>query len=58
MKGLVTGRGGKGVKVYGGMGRGRRVQGREGTEGEGRLDMDICPGAAEFLVTPLNKLLE
>jgi len=53
MKGLVTGRGGKGVKVYGGTGRGR-----EGTEGEGRLDLDICPGAAEFLVTPLNKLLE
>jgi len=41
------------------MGRGK-VRGRERSEegervrkGEGGLDLDICPGATDFLVTPL-----
>jgi len=48
-----------------GRGKGRTWRGKEGWEGEGvegeervgkwkgRLDLDICPGAPEFLVTPL-----
>jgi len=43
-----------------GMGRRVRVRGREGAKagerggkGEGGLEFDICPGAPEFLVTPL-----
>jgi len=35
---------------------GERVGGRgsrRGREWEGRLDLDICPAAADFLVTPL-----
>ena len=39
------------------MGKGGSVRGREGAEGE-RLtgvDLDICPGAPVFLVTPLGK---
>jgi len=42
------------------MGRWRMVRRSEGAEGEDRvgkgevgLDLDICPGPAEFLVTPL-----
>ena len=42
------------------MGRGGRVRESKGVEGEERigkgetgLDVDICPGAAEFVVTPL-----
>jgi len=35
----------------------RKEEGAEGEErvrkGEGGFDMDICPGAPEFLVTPL-----
>ena len=40
--------------------RGGRVRGRESGrrrqvgKGEGGLDLDICPGAPEFLVTPLT----
>ena len=42
------------------MGRGGRVRESKGVEGEERigkgeagLDVDICPGATEFVVTPL-----
>ena len=38
------------------MRRGRVKGGAEGErigKGEGGLDLDICPGAPEFLVTPL-----
>jgi len=53
---------GKDEKEYGGMGR--EKEGWEGEEGggkgervwkgrEGGLDLDICPGTPEFLVTPL-----
>ena len=31
------------------------AEGRERIgKGEGRVDLDICPGAPEFLVTPLS----
>jgi len=33
--------------------KGERGSGRRRDRGEGRLDLDICPGAPEFLVTPL-----
>jgi len=40
------------------MGRGERVRGMEGSEGRERvgkgLDVDICPAAGEFLVTPVS----
>jgi len=36
-----------------GTGRGRRGRKLKGEKGEGRLDLDICPGAPEFLVMPL-----
>jgi len=54
----------KDVKGYGEIGKAR-----EGWEGEGRerkelrgkgevgLDLDICPGAPEFLVTPLSEYI-
>ena len=32
---------------------GRERKGERVGEKEGRLDLDICPGASEFLVTPL-----
>jgi len=55
------GREGKDAKGEGGMGRGRKSKGRERAEGrdkiwkaEGGLDLDICPGAPELLVTPLK----
>jgi len=54
------------------MGRGREKWEREGEQGEGRerkggerlgkwkgaLDLDVCPGAPEVLVTPLNEIAE
>jgi len=40
-----------------GMGR-KAAEGRERLgKGDGRLDLDICPLAPEFLVTPLAKLV-
>jgi len=37
-----------------GKGEGESGRGTEGRKrGGGRLDLDICPGAPEFLVTPL-----
>ena len=58
------GRAEKGEELEGVERDGKRVAGRErereGAEGErtgkgeGGLDLDICPGATEFLVTPLN----
>jgi len=44
-RGIGRGRAGKGE---GGSGRGDRVW-----KGEGGLDLDICPAAPDFLVTPL-----
>ena len=45
-EGVERHRNGKGK---GGNGRGDKVG-----KGEGRLDLDICPGVPEFLVTPLG----
>jgi len=45
-EGVERHRNGKGK---GGSGRGDKVG-----KGEGRLDLDICPGVPEFLVTPLG----
>jgi len=50
------------MKRLGGKVRGKEDEkGREGAEGrervgkrEGGLDLDICPGAVEFLGTPLS----
>jgi len=36
------------------MGRERAERGEKIKKGEGGLDLDICPGAPEFLVTPLR----
>ena len=55
-----SGEGRKGVerdgKKKGGMVRegGKRKEKRWYENGEGRLDLDICSGAPEVLVTPLN----
>jgi len=38
------------------MGREEEVEGERGGKGEAGLDLDICPGALKFLVTPLNAL--
>ena len=54
------GKEGKDIKGHGGMGRGGRVRRKDGAEEgeivgkvEGGLELDICPGASDFLVTPL-----
>jgi len=55
-------RGMKDVTGQGGIGRGREGNGEGGSgmegrvgKGKGGLDLDICPGAPEFLVTPLHR---
>jgi len=42
-----------GVGMYG-KGREEAEGGERVGKGEGSLDLDICPGAPEFLVTPLS----